>query len=648
MKRLFRKSQNINTKSRGFQIFIYVIIALIIVSFFYVRSEKVFDAAGDSVPGTKAISLEGNSIISQDMTVDVDRMTAFSILFGTSGTTYQGRLLVTLYEDTSCIQQWNYAGNLEDNAFHAFYLTRALKIQPDKHYSFTVSAIYDGESNIALWVGDKNATPVAYMNGVEMPDNTVCYQVIHTNTALRNLVLIIATVFLLIIMLLIIFRVNEVIIMSVILVTVSFAFYWLCPLGMVSDEQFHFYRAYEISCGGMTSVRYDDEVSGDTLPSALRDFNDKDATIDWNDTSIIEFRTMVLYSPASYLPQAIGIKIASLFTDHPMALFYAARLGGLLACLFLCIFALYKIPFGKKVIFLVMMFPVSIQSRIAIAPDGFTLALAMTLFAYVLYICNREKKLMWKDIAILAPVCILLSLCKIIYVILILLLFIIPKEKIEDRRKRIMLKIVIPAVAIILNLIWLMITSQYMLEFQPGVNSGAQVKYILTHIPQYCLIAVRTIMRRGTNWIGEMIGTAMGAFTIPINALVWITFLILFIYEILRSHEEVTAVHKYEKFIVMFTFLGGVALTFTSLYVQWTPYANEVINGIQGRYFTPLISLLAFFVMYVIRDRKVREGNFVARVAKGTYYYVIIVVLNGITILEMIKYYIASFSVSIN
>ena len=39
-----------------------------------------------------------------------------------------------------------------------------------------------------------------------------------------------------------------------------------------------------------------------------------------------------------------------------------------------------------------------------------------------------------------------------------------------------------------------------------------------------------------------------------------------------------------------------IALTFTSLYVQWTPLRKASIDGIQGRYFIPLLFPIALIL----------------------------------------------------
>ena len=54
----------------------------------------------------------------------------------------------------------------------------------------------------------------------------------------------------------------------------------------------------------------ENKVGGNILPMALADFANKEAVLDWEQLSEIEFPTMSLYAPISYFPQAIAIKIA--------------------------------------------------------------------------------------------------------------------------------------------------------------------------------------------------------------------------------------------------------------------------------------------------------------------------------------------------
>ncbi|WP_330577204.1 DUF2142 domain-containing protein [Blautia sp. LMAG:89] len=55
-----------------------------------------------------------------------------------------------------------------------------------------------------------------------------------------------------------------------------------------------------------------------------------DQRIDREKTQFYGFGNTALYAPTSYLPQAVGIRIADLFTDRPMVLAYAGRIANML------------------------------------------------------------------------------------------------------------------------------------------------------------------------------------------------------------------------------------------------------------------------------------------------------------------------------
>ena len=133
----------------------------------------------------------------------------------------------------------------------------------------------------------------------------------------------------------------------------------------------------------------------------------------------------------------------------------------------------------------------------------------------------------------------------------------------------------------------------------------------------------------------------MGALSIEITPSVWIAFLILFVYEICSHKRLGAAPHKYDQLIMALVFLGGAGLICASLYVQWTSLENEIIEGIQGRYFIPLIIFPALLIVYN-NDKKKRETRYIITDNKNKNIpLMILLTLNGITVLDMIQYYLA-------
>ncbi|MBR4486881.1 DUF2142 domain-containing protein, partial [bacterium] len=51
-------------------------------------------------------------------------------------------------------------------------------------------------------------------------------------------------------------------------------------------------------------------------------------------------------------------------------------------------------------------------------------------------------------------------------------------------------------------------------------------------------------------------------------------------------------VKKFDKRLSLFILLSVLLLIFTSLYIQWTLPKENIIDGVQGRYFLPILILL--------------------------------------------------------
>ena len=375
--------------------------------------------------------------------------------------------------------------------------------------------------------------------------------------------------------------------------------------------------------------------------------------LDWNQTKEMEFGNTALYSPVSYLPLSAGIRVANVFSDQVATLFYGGRWGNVIANFLLCIFALRLAPFGKRILFLIMTFPMTLQEMVSLTPDGFTISICLFFLAYILRLSYgtsgdpenpRIRKVTPLDIAALAVSSVVLSQIKIVYVILLLLLFMIPGSRFRTKRTALIFKGVTAVFALALNLLWLSTSSGFLVEFQPGVDTPAQIDYVLSHIPVFYEVCARTLINSFASWTSTMTGSTLGTLNISVTPIVWLTATILFVAEITTCRENRQDVHRWDMLLLILTFLGGCALIMASLYAQWTPYRSPVIRGIQGRYFTPLLPLLAYFVVFTLQSRRKHGGIDPAADAlpqRGTFCYLLILFYNGIAVLDIAAHFIA-------
>ena len=466
------------------------------------------------------------------------------------------------------------------------------------------------------------------------------YVHLESKIGLNTSALILAVLITLSLFVMVLLHIDERIIMSIMLVIIGVIYMNIFPNGSVPDDATHWQRAFEVSTGSLVSEHIGESgVGGNYMSAGLMNYKDESAELDESMEQAYTYGNTALYAPFSYLPQSLGIAIANVFTDNVSDIFSAGRWGNFIVAMVLCIMALYITPFGRKLLFMIMMFPMSMQEMVSLAPDGFVIALSLLYVAYILKLTYQSDVIKKKEIAFLTILSVLISLCKIVYIALLLLIFMIPNSKFDSKKQWICAKFGVIGFAVVLNLIWLSISSGFLIEFNPGVDSGAQVLYVLTNIFEYLLIVIATVIENGAWYVQTLFGSSLGELCVNVSPMAWMLFIILFVYEIGQNRECDVVPHKTDRWIILVTFLGGAALIFTSLYVQWTPYANEMVNGVQGRYFIPFIALLGLFAMLTNREKAIANNiNNVVK-EKSSYFYFILLLINGIAVLDIINYY---------
>lgn len=628
-------------KNKGkLTILICICLSAIIVSFWGIYSENKFISYSHDIEGVDAIEMEAGKIYKQEIRANTNTFSEILIKFGTYGRINKGKITVTLYKDDLEVESWTQdTANLSDNGYCEFSLNNACTVSEKSQIYLTIIDEYEGVNGVALWTGKSQNASILYQADEIVQDKNICYKIGYLKVGEKRIVNICAVLLFICLLIMIILHVNELIIMSALLIVLGLFYFVTTPPGTLPDEDRHFYRAFEISCGSLLSQHVGEKgLGGNIFPESVGEYEDKEAELDWSETKEFYFTGASLYSPISYLPQVVGIKIARIFTNKVFYIFYAGRLSNFIVTICMFILALYFIPFGRKSLFVIMVFPLTLQEIISMSSDGFTMGLAFFLIAYILNLSYLKKKVEKRHLIILGFVSLALALCKIVYIVVLLLLFIIPGIKFTNKKKSLIFKIGVVGSAVLANLIWLGISSQYIVEFQAGVDTAGQIKYILTHWFDYYAVVVRSVIQMFDYYIASMIGSSLGALCINTAPIVWVSFLLLFIYELLEEKDIKFDLHKYDKNVFLLTFLLGVALIFTSLYAQWTPYREPIVHGIQGRYFTPILLVFVIWFKMCLQE-KYHIRNQENEIITGKYMYVLIATLNGIALLDLIAYY---------
>ena len=125
----------------------------------------------------------------------------------------------------------------------------------------------------------------------------------------------------------------------------------------------------------------------------------------------------------------------------------------------------------------------------------------------------------------------------------------------------------------------------------PARNMDFQIDYIKLNTLKYVETLYLTTRDFLSNYILDSIGL-LGIFYMLPNILIY-GYLIFIIFQVF-SLEKIVKNFKFKSFILLYL-IGTYIILLTALYVAWTALGSKYVDGIQGRYFIPLIPVIIMF-----------------------------------------------------
>ena len=374
-------------------------------------------------------------------------------------------------------------------------------------------------------------------------------------------------------------------------------------MGNGKDESSHLYRAYEISEGTfVTKIIQGSAIT--RIPETIKDIpycrmGTYEELLDMFKKSIdgekvyMIINSSAVYSPIQYIPHATGILFAKLFTNDSLIITYAGRIGIIIACIAILYLAIKTAPFGKNVFLVLSMLPITVAGIATLSADGLTTSVCFLFIAYILKLAfDSNKKIRKRDLILLGILTVFISLCKIVYLPLIGLLLIIPKEKWGGKTDKSVKIATLWLLGICASLIWLSIASG-VLSIDRNGDSIIKLGLILENPFRYIQTILHTIFYQLEVYINSMFGgdieyDSVLIFPLIPYILMFLTIAVTFMDEKIKKIQ----ISTFQKIIIVLVCLAIVFLTFTSLYLQWTEYGLDYVKGVQGRYFIPFLPLV--------------------------------------------------------
>lgn len=425
----------------------------------------------------------------------------------------------------------------------------------------------------------------------------------------------------------------------------------------MADEPAHFYRAFQVSEFGWIASRLETEAVGGMLPRGLLQTTNRllgavplrsDQPItpsavaeelrrpfDAADRVPVAFQNTALYSPLAYLPQAVGIRLARLYSlASPVVLLYGARAFNLAVWIFLCYWAIKITPIAKWAFFLLALAPMAVFQGASASGDAMAMGLTFLAAAWWLRILEQTRPVWIWELALLGVLTAGLALLKPPYMIMGVLFAAIPSNKFVSRRQRRRFILILTVVAAFLATAWILIAHGLYLPSHPGtpVNPAAQLYHIVQDPTHYLrAVLVSHFTTASDQLLVEFVGV-LGWLDTPIP--LWTVGLYYSLFLLALSPPQPAVVpSRPQRLLALGLWLIAVQVIDVLLYLTWTRVGNVTIQGLQGRYYLPLAPLIVIAGYGLVRtEQKLTTRRYTLMV--GSF-----VVLATAVLFELFRYY---------
>ena len=399
------------------------------------------------------------------------------------------------------------------------------------------------------------------------------------------------------------------------------------PAGTVPDEIYHFCRSYAYStaiiAGDPQEVRMEDapffnggfmskeinRTDWDYVKEHLFDSAEygsvslSSVSIQSSDygSEYMSKADLITEMPQLKLPSALGILLAQALGMNHVVLFYMGRLFNMLYAAVLIILAIRLIPLGKKVLMVVSLTPMTLHLIGSYSYDAGTIGLSFLLTALVVRAISGSGRYSATEAVASVAVVGLLAPCKVIYSVIALGFFLVPRNRFKSRKTELAFKggilaVMMASIFIIrmASLVGIASADEGSLLIR-GEETGQpySLGLILSNPIESAIFFARSIETLGSLWLFNMVGDSLGWFqgSTSFPDYVPVIFLALLALSMLKSKDDSDAASLATRLSFLAICSVGAFGAILSMWTGWTLASDTTIQGVQGRYFIPLLPM---------------------------------------------------------
>lgn len=397
---------------------------------------------------------------------------------------------------------------------------------------------------------------------------------------------------------------------------------------VVWDDDFHFKRSYEISYG--RDVMWTDaalEYNRRNAPAA-NTLEEQDPSAqymneqhDYDEISITDpGKSYIIPQFRSYIPIAIFLFAGRFLKTDFYTFQLLGRLGNLFFYISVIFFAIRNIPSGKRILSVLALMPTPLFMACNYSYDPFIISLAFLGFSFFMKeFAIKDKPLLIRNIFGMVLAFVFASFSKAVYIPIMLILFLFDERKFSSRKQMHLFRLCTLLIIII-------VMTSFIVPLAGTTSEGdtrggdasvyGQLSYIFQHPIIYSRLLIRSIWFSLSDYVLGSISLFNFAYLGVISGNAYYMGILLFIFVILtdRYNGEGTFFRYRQKIFLSAVLFSVICLIWTAIYMSFTPVGLNQINGVQARYYIPIMLPLIF----LLRSPKI-ENHF----SEKTYHLVV-------------------------
>ena len=303
-----------------------------------------------------------------------------------------------------------------------------------------------------------------------------------------------------------------------------------------------------------------------------------------------------VYPPPTYLPQALAALFGRILNLNAGIIFYLMGFGGLIfvtACVW---WAMKFLPEAKPLIFLLAMLPMFLVEASSTSADAVTFGVCFLGTAWLLSLRNSTEKFSRAEIFGLIILSVMLACAKSVYGTILLLYFLIPRERVGSTKKFFLLGAGILFLNLFMSLAWMKMTPDAALFTRHYIdltetNAELQKIFLIEHPTEFFSAMINSLTKLWLAYLMNFVGMWGFLWNVTLPIIFYVLYSLAIIFFALTNGLKLKLG---ERGVLIFAAAVSTLGFFLVHYLKWSAVGADYVSGVQGRYFIPIAPMILF------------------------------------------------------